>query len=113
MNFPDDENGALLAEMFAAGIDLTQNHDVDFYHLFEKQVQAEKMAAVIGDKYPDAKVKVFADETPGVWDVCCSVNIRPDHDNICTAEKRFESVADKYNGYADGWGILADEAAHD
>jgi hypothetical protein len=113
MKFPNDENGSLLAEMLAAGIDLSQNHDIDFYHLFEKQPQAEKMTALIGDKYPDTTVRLFEDETPGVWDVCCTVNIEPSYDNVCEAEKTFESVADKCNGYADGWGLLGDEPSAD
>ena len=93
MNFPDDENGSLLAEMYEAGVDLSQNADVDFFHLFEKKPQAEQMVE---------------DDTPGVWDVSCTVNIVPTYDNICEYEKTFETIADKCNGYADGWGIMAE-----
>jgi hypothetical protein len=110
MNFPKDDNGAMLQEMSYAGIDLSHNHDVDFFHLFEKQPEAEKMAKVLADKHPEVIVKVFADETPGVWDVSCTVNIQPSYENICAAEKTFESIAEKYNGYADGWGLLGDES---
>ncbi len=109
MNFPADDNGALLQEMHMAGIDLSLNHDVDFFHLFEKKPQAEKMVAMIADKHPQATVKLFEDDTPGVWDVSCTVNIKPDYDAICAAEKAFESIADKCNGYADGWGLMTDE----
>ncbi|MFT4925024.1 MAG: hypothetical protein ACI8WB_001114 [Phenylobacterium sp.] len=109
MNFPDDENGALLQEMFAAGLDLSQHYDVDFFHLFEKKPQAEDMAAKIAKAHPEATVKVFEDETPGVWDVSCTINIQPVYDAICAAEKAFETIAEKCHGYADGWGILGDE----
>ena len=33
MNFPNDETGQVLSEMHQAGIDLTQQHDVVFFHL--------------------------------------------------------------------------------
>jgi hypothetical protein len=108
MNYPDDENGTLLREMAEAGIDLSKTHDVDFYHLFEKEPLAQKMAEVVAKEQPQTTVKVFADETPGVWDVSCTVSIEPSYDNICAAEKTFESIADKNNGYADGWGIMAE-----
>ena len=47
MNYPDDETGQVLAEMHQAGIDLSQSHDVVFFHLFEKEHQAQKMVAHI------------------------------------------------------------------
>ena len=107
MNFPDDENGALLREMAAAGIDLSQTHAVDFFHLFEKQPQAQQMADLVNQKHPSVTVKVFADEqTKGVWDVCCTVNIIPTHADIATHEKMFENIAEQCNGYADGWGLM-------
>lgn len=109
MNFPDDENGRLLQEMTEAGIDLNQPHQVDFFHLFEKKPDAENMAALVKKQHPDTIVKVFEDETPGVWDVSCSVTITPNYDNVCENEKIFESIADKSKGYADGWGLLANE----
>ena len=37
MHFPDDDNGQLLAEIAAAGIDLAQMHTIDFYILFEQK----------------------------------------------------------------------------
>lgn len=108
MSFPDDENGALLKEMADAGIDLSKTHAVDFFHLFEKKPQAEKMVEVVAQKHPDANVELCEDETPGVWDVNCTVEIEPNYDNVCEALKAFEAIADKCNGYADGWGIMAE-----
>ena len=42
MQFPDDDNGQLLAEIAAAGIDLNKMHQVDFFILFEQEADAEK-----------------------------------------------------------------------
>ena len=108
MNFPDDENGSLLAEMHQAGVDLTQPANIDFFHLFEKKPQAEQMVTMIKTEHPEVEVKLFEDDTPGVWDVSCTVNAEPNYDNICQFEKTFETIADKCNGYADGWGIMAE-----
>lgn len=107
-DFPDDENGSLLAEMQQAGVDLSQACDVDFFHLFEKKPQAEKMVEIIKKDFPETQVTLFEDDTPGVWDVSCTINLVPSYDNICEYEKTYETIADKCNGYADGWGIMAD-----
>lgn len=109
MNFPEDENGALLREMNEAGIDLSKTHEVDFFHLFEKLPQAQKMKDMMAKEHPKAIVKVVEDETPGVWDVNCTMSIEPSYDNICAFEKAFESIADKCDGYADGWGLMTGE----
>ena len=47
MHYPDDDNGQLLAEIAAAGIDLALMHKIDFYILFEQKVDAEKFATAI------------------------------------------------------------------
>ena len=44
MQFPDDDNGQLLAEIAAAGVDLSKMHQIDFFILFEQQADAEKFA---------------------------------------------------------------------
>ncbi|GAA60308.1 hypothetical protein P20652_2174 [Pseudoalteromonas sp. BSi20652] len=37
MQFPDDDNGQLLAEIAAAGIDLNKMHQVDFLFYLNKK----------------------------------------------------------------------------
>lgn len=107
MNFPNDETGQVLAEMQQAGIDLTTSHTVVFFHLFEKETQAEAMAEFIKQNHPDISVDLHPDETPNVWDVDCSMVLLPTHENIVTQEAKFDQIATKFSGYSDGWGIEA------
>ena len=107
MSFPNDETGQVLAEMAAAGIDLTQRHSVVFFQLFEKQAQAQQMVDYLKQKAPEMIVTIHPDETPNVWDVDCTVEMIPDYDAIIAQEAQFEQIADKFNGYNDGWGIEA------
>ena len=107
MNFPSDETGQVLAEMQQAGIDLSETHDVVFFHLFEQQAQAQAMADFIKDNLPDVIVTVHPDETPNVWDVDCTVKMVPSYDVVIKQETDFEALANKYSGYNDGWGIEA------
>lgn len=108
MDFPQDETGQVLAEMSAAGIDLTKSHTVVFFQLFEQESQARAMAEHLAEAAPEMKVSVHPDqETPKVWDVDCSVEMTPLYDAIVAQEAEFELVATKFSGYNDGWGIEA------
>lgn len=109
MNFPEDENGKLLAEMVEAGVDLTQATNVDFFHLFEQRSQAQQMVELLSQQHPETQVELNADNTPGIWEVSCTINILPSYVNICHYEKHYEAIAEQCHGYADGWGILAEE----
>lgn len=105
--FPNDETGQVLQEMQDAGIDLSQSHSVIFFQLFEKKGQAEQMLAHIKQEFGDVKVELQPDEAPNVWDVDCTVTMVPTYDEIIKQEAQFEQIAEKFNGYNDGWGIEA------
>lgn len=107
MSFPEDETGQVLQEMQQAGIDLTVSHPVVFFHLFERKEQAQQFADHLQAKIPEMNVSVHADEIPNVWDVDCTVNMVPSYDGIVAQEAEFEQLAEKFNGYNDGWGIEA------
>mgnify|MGYP000116362443 CR=1 FL=1 len=107
MTFPNDETGLVLAEMQAAGIDLTAIHSVVFFQLFEKKEQAQAMAEHLKEKAPDMLLNIHPDETPNVWDLDCTVKMLPDYDAIVAQEAQFEQIAAKFSGYNDGWGIEA------
>ena len=105
--FPQDETGQVLAEMASAGIDLTANHAVVFFQLFEQQADAEAMAQHLAEHHPDIEVSVHPDEIPNVWDLDCTVKMVPNHAAITEQEQVMEKLAAKFNGYNDGWGIEA------
>ena len=107
MNFPDDETGQVLAEMHQAGIDLSQRHNVVFFHLFEQQSQAQAMVDYVKEHLPKVTCNLHPDETPNVWDVDCTIVMVPSHEMIVEQEEAFEKIATTCSGYNDGWGIEA------
>jgi len=107
MNFPNDETGQVLAEMHQAGIDLSQSHDVVFFHLFEQEQQAQAMAEHIKKHFPEVTCHLHPDETPNVWDLDCTIVMTPTYDAIIEQEADFEKIATTFSGYNDGWGIEA------
>ena len=107
MTFPNDETGQVLAEMQAAGVDLTVIHKVVFFQLFEQEQQAKDMVAHLATQAPEMAVEIVPDEMPNVWDVNCMVNMTPSYEAIVAQEAEFEQLAAKFKGYNDGWGIEA------
>jgi len=107
MNFPNDETGQVLSEMHQAGIDLTQQHDVVFFHLFEQKSQAQAMAELINETLPNVKIDIHEDESPNVWDLDCTIQMIPSYEQVIEQETAFEKMAAKFSGYNDGWGIEA------
>jgi len=106
MNFPNDDTGNVLAEMYAAGIDLNQEQVIIFFQLFEQQSQAQAMAKHLTEKCPEMKFSVHPDkETPNIWDLDCTVPMVPSYDGIVAQEAEFELLAAKFEGYNDGWGM--------
>ena len=107
MTFPDDETGQVLAEMQTAGINLSEMHKVVFFQIFEQELQAKAMVEHLAAQAPDMQVAIEPDELPNVWDVNCTVNMIPSYEAIVAQEAEFELLANKFNGYNDGWGIEA------
>ena len=107
MQFPDDDNGQLLAEMAAEGINLNQMHMVDFFILFEQKEQAESFEKAIVEDELAPKTELQKCKDTGVWEVVTTVQMVPDHQLITDMENYLESIANPLNGYGDGWGILA------
>ena len=107
MTFPNDETGQVLAEMQAAGVDLTVIHKVVFFQLFEQEQQAKAMVEHLAAQTPEMHVELVPDEMPNVWDVNCTVSMAPSYEAIVAQEAEFEQLAAKFKGYNDGWGIEA------
>lgn len=110
MQFPDDDNGQLLAEISAAGVDLSKMQQIDFYILFEQQADAEKFATEIVNDALVQTADVEKCKDTGVWEVIAHVQMVPEHALLGQAEQYIENIANSFNGYGDGWGLDAEEA---
>tara|TARA_B100002049_G_C16083144_1_gene378149 strand:+ start:4462 stop:4791 length:330 start_codon:yes stop_codon:yes gene_type:complete len=109
MHFQDDENGQLLAEIAAAGVDLNCLQEVDFYILFEQKPDAEKFATAIESDELAPSTELNKCPDTGVWEVITRVKMVPDHTLLSQTEQYLESIANGHNGYGDGWGLMAED----
>jgi len=108
MQFPDDDNGHLLAEMAEAGINLNEMHKVDFFILFEQKEQAQSFEKVILNDELAPKTCLQKCKDTGIWEVVTTVDMVPNHELLGQTEQYLESIANGHEGYGDGWGIMAE-----
>ncbi len=108
MEFPNDDNGQILAEMHQAGVDLSQLHVVDFFILFEQKGDAEQFQSAMKEDQLATEIKIQKCADTGVWEALTSIQMVPQHELITTTENYLETIANPLNGYGDGWGIMAE-----
>lgn len=109
MQLPQDDSSQVLAEMAAQGVDLNQHHNVDFFILFEKEPPAQSFIKALAESELQASATLETCKDTGVFEVKTTINMVPQLELINTTEAYLESLADKHEGYGDGWGILGDE----
>ena len=128
--FPDDEDGAVLASLAEAGVDLSKPLEIEFAVAAEDDASAQKIAVAIRaagyaaevdhdpgdpeDGEAEAGDAAFADldedEDEAAfgpsWTICVPVELVPEHARIVALQAELDAIASPLGGAADGWGVL-------
>lgn len=105
--FPDDENGAVLQHMADRGMDLTLPRTIEFEHCFPNEAAARAFLAEVEGSVREATLIAPDVEAESGWEVQCSEWMVPTHAAITATELRLAKAAERFGGYADGWGALS------
>lgn len=114
MTFPNDETGEILQEMADAGFDFEGEYVVDFYALFHKEEDADRLAQVflkrIDNDEPFVKVESrnydHGGKAADAIELQVSKVMEVTHANISEFESEYKKLAEKHGGYSDGWGVF-------
>ncbi|MBR9726975.1 ribonuclease E inhibitor RraB [Shewanella intestini] len=106
MQFPDDDNGQMLAAMADSGIDLTKALDVDFFLVFDDQRDAESALETLTSEQGDNDLEVHFDEDTEKWEVIVCFNMVPEYDALVAKETALNTFAQEFDGISDGWGVM-------
>ncbi len=104
LDFPDDDNGAVLFNMQRSGDDLSQARNVDFEHIFSSKESALSFAAATMNETDKVCISWFQAER--CWNVCVTRHMAPEHSAISSLESTLQTLARKHGGDSDGWGCL-------
>ena len=106
-DFPNDDNGDVLRNMFEAGDSLTVPRDVDFSLLFPGRTAARSFARKFSKVGCRVVVELWDESDPnGQWDVTVTRHMLPEHTAIGQFENELAEAAEPLGGYNDGWGCF-------
>ncbi|AZG72857.1 ribonuclease E inhibitor RraB [Shewanella livingstonensis] len=111
MQFPDDDNGQMLAAMADAGIDLTQSIEVDFFLVFDDQRDAESALEALSQTDMQGELELNFDEESTKWEVIVCLQMVPEYAALVAKETELNSFAQEFDGISDGWGVMQNQAS--
>ncbi len=120
--YPDDADGAVLAQLEEAGIDMSQPLAIEFVVAVPDEDAAIATHKALIDAGYDANIEFDegeADENGDIdpndeefgpcWTIYVNVLMVPDYDEIIRVQDDFDRLAGPSEGYSDGWGVVLDE----
>jgi len=113
MNFPDDENGDVLRNLFSDGFDFTREYVVDFHAVYATAEYADKVARLYVEDLRNGEALVNIETKPHEEGGMCldlAVKMIVSYDSITEFEERLASRTPSTDGFLDGWGVLFDPA---
>ncbi len=120
--FPDDADGAVLAELASHGIDLSQPLLIEFPVAVADEATAAIVSKAIAEEGYDYEVEYDEgepnadgiidpddEEYGSTWTVYASVRMIPEYDEIIRIQEDLDRIARPLGGFSDGWGVLMDD----
>lgn len=116
--YPDDADGAALAELAAQGVDMTQPIVIEFPVAVPDEASANDTAGVLakagyepqieydaGEPDFDAETDDAGEFGPS-WSVYARVRMIPDYGEIVQLQAELDRIAGPFGGKSDGWCVF-------
>ena len=119
--YPDDDDGAVLAQLAAQGVDMTKPLLIEFPVAVPDEASAEGcLKAMTNARYashieydegePDYDPDNDDEEEFGPsWTVYANVKMVPEYKEIVRIQSELNKIARQFGGSSDGWGVMLDE----
>jgi hypothetical protein len=119
--YPDDADGAVLADLAAEGIDMTQPLVIEFAVAVPDEESANETAkAMVAAGYeasveydegepdfdPELDDEDDEEEFGESWTVYSSIEMVPEYDAIMRIQEELDKIARPFGGESDGWGVM-------
>ncbi|KPZ70512.1 hypothetical protein AN944_02260 [Shewanella sp. P1-14-1] len=113
MQFPDDDNGKMLAAMAESGIDLSVALDVDFFLIFDDQRDAESALEALTQTDLKGELELNFSEEIEKWELIVCLNMVPAYETVVAKEIELNDFAQEFDGMTDGWGVMQHQEGDD
>jgi hypothetical protein len=124
--YPDDADGAVLADLAAQGVDLSQPLQIDFQVAAPDEAGANAIAGALtkagydveieydpGEPDEEGEIDPDDEEFGPAWTVVATRQMIPVYNELIRIQAELDRLAGPYDGYSDGWGVLVDGDAED
>lgn len=124
--YPDDADGAVLADLAASGIDMTQPIPIEFAVAVPDEASAQKILKAMtkagydsriwydeGEPEDEGEIDPDDDEFGPSWTVFADIQMVPEYAEIIRIQEDLDRLARPFGGQSDGWGVMigGDEVA--
>lgn len=103
-SLPDDGDGNALRRLLRDGSDFSKPHEIDFHIAVKTKEAGQAIGPLAAEEGFHAKL-VKDDEGPD-WTLWCTIDMRPDYDEIVRISDRLNELARPHGGSLDGWGTF-------
>ena len=125
-SYPDDDDGRVLADLAAHGVDMSQPLQIEFaVDVPDEEAAAQTQQALTAAGYdsqivydegePDDTGEIDPDdeEFGPSWTVYALVRMRPEYAEIMRIQADLDRLAGPFDGVSDGWGVMLEEEDED
>lgn len=120
-NYPDDADGAVLADLAASGIEMSKPLDIEFSVAATGEKSARKILDVLtkkgyeaeivydeGEPDDDGEIDPDDEEFGPSWTVVVNVRMVPEYTDIVRIQSELDGLTKSLGGTCDGWGVMLD-----
>jgi hypothetical protein len=124
--YPDDADGAVLADLAAQGVDMSQPLPIEFPVAVPDEASAHKTLKAMtdagyeshieydeGEPDDDEEIDPDDEEFGPSWTVFANVRMVPEYNEIVRIQAELDRLARPYGGNSDGWGVMVGGDAED
>ena len=118
-DYPNDDDGNVLADLAAQGVDMTQPLDIEFPVSAPDEASANAIEKALidagyeciveyddGELDEDDETAEDEEEFGPMWTVYVSVEMIPDYDEIIRIQADLDRLSGPSGGICDGWGVM-------
>lgn len=123
--YPDDDDGAVLAELAAQGVDMSQPLLIEFPVAVPDEASAKNSAKAMTGAGYDSRIEYDEgepeydpavddeDEFGPAWTVYADIRMVPEYHEILRIQADLDRLARPFGGTSDGWGVMLDGDAEE
>ena len=119
--YPDDADGAVLADLAAQGVDMSQPLLIEFPVAAPDEASANGILQAMtkagydahveydeGEPDEDGRIDPHDQEFGPSWTVYANVRMVPEYDEVIRIQGELDRLARPFRGKSDGWGVMLD-----